>query len=674
MSPPSPGELLADRVYSWAVGELQYQPQDHTGATHSHSRSTFPAYSGKPKHPEFCPQALKSLCEGPCGPIFEYLVENIRKRPIAHEAQQIQLRQRLDVAHDHHQFMQKQDAKHTEQEEKAIQCQQLALAVAMKKQEITRTKERIKQQRQRQTLQEIYYQQSINRLRVLQQYEPLLQKIETDVITASASSQGHQEDRSVLEDMVSRALGEVQAATRMLLLDGMKLPQSGTSQSISSIYQNLNEKRVDKTQFLDEIEDRKRQMLKQLEQEQFERSKRTSNSAKASALLQTFRSHHNERVAEVESVLSRVESCEQERDQLYTKMREDAQRRLQERKPNGHLQELEETKAHVRGLGAALEFVQGEQLNLVERVVSVEDQSKKLEAMRRTSRNMDQKMAQIQTQVEKLMEMVRLSQRSASDISSGTAGYVADAIGQRLSHLSELIQFQKSTVQADADTIQEATKASQQGTAVRVSTFLPQDLDQILYKERQIGGKVSSTLPLYSSANRSSLSLEQNLLQISSLQQQLAVQTATSVKAHDHTKRMKGAMDSLVSDMEQSIVNLSKNTSMEMLPLASNMTSTGQDEHLTADTLCSAFERDVKATAQVVFNMEAAQKTDFANSIAQTLSQVEELKSIAHDIQSLIADGETISSHLHSKDATHYEQSHASRPGSNLKRSRGSLK
>lgn len=108
--------------------------------------------------------------------------------------------------------------------------------------------------------------------------------------------------------------------------------------------------------------------------------------------FQTFRGHHNERVAEVESVLSQVESCEQERDQLYTKMREDAQRRLQERKPNGHLQELEETKAHVRGLGAALEFVQGEQLNLVERVVSIEDQSKKLEAMRRTSRNMDQKM------------------------------------------------------------------------------------------------------------------------------------------------------------------------------------------------------------------------------------------------------------------------------------------
>lgn len=154
-------------------------------------------------------------------------------------------------------------------------------------QEITRTKERIRQQRQRQTLQEIYHQQSVNRVRVLQQYEPLLQKIETDVMTVSASLQGHQEDRSVLEDMVNRALGDVQTATRMLLLDGMKLPQSGTSdQSISSIYKNLNEERVDKTQFLDEIEDRKTQMLKQLEQEQFERSKRTSNSAQASALLE----------------------------------------------------------------------------------------------------------------------------------------------------------------------------------------------------------------------------------------------------------------------------------------------------------------------------------------------------------------------------------------------------
>ncbi|KAG0026126.1 hypothetical protein BGZ82_009626 [Podila clonocystis] len=454
--------------------------------------------------------------------------------------------------------------------------------------------------------------------------------------------------------MVNRALSEVQTATRILLLDGMKLPQSGTSDlSISSIYQSLNQERVDKTLFLDEIEDRKTLILKQLDQEQVERSKRSSSpNSKAASLL------------------------EQERDQLYTKMREDAQRRLQERKPNGHLQELEETKAHVRGLGAALEFVQGEQLNLVERVVSVEDQSKKLEAMRRTSRNMDQKMAQIQLQVEKLMEMVRLSHQSASDISNGTAGYVADAIGQRLTHLSELVQIQKSTVQADADTLQEATKASQQRAANRVSTFLPQDLDQILNKERQTSGKASLTLPLYISASQSSLSLEQNLLQISTLQQQIAVQTVASAKAHDHTRRAKQVMDSLVSDMEQSIANLSKSTPTEMLSLASDRISAGQNDQLTADTLCSAFERDVKAAAQVVVRMEAAQLTELANSIDQTLSQAEEERSMAHDIQNLIADGETIRSHLHSNDSiSQYEQGHtSSRPGSDRKRSRASLK
>ncbi|KAG0092738.1 hypothetical protein BGZ92_008741 [Podila epicladia] len=457
----------------------------------------------------------------------------------------------------------------------------------------------------------------------------------------------------------------------------MKLPQNGPPDlSISSIYQSLCQERVDKTLFLDEIEDRKTLLLKQLEQEQLERLKRSSTSdSKAASLLETFRGHHNERVAEVESVLSQVESYEQKRDQLYAKMQEDAQRRLQERKPNGHLQELEETKAHVRGLGAALEFVQGEQLNLVERVVSVEDQSKKLEVMRRTSRNMDQKMAQIRLQVEKLMEMVRLSQQSASDISNGTASYVADAIGQRLKHLSELIQVQKSSVQVDAVTLQEAMKASQQRAVNRVSMFLPQDLDQILEKARQISGKTSSTLPLYSSASRSSLSLEQNLLQISTLQQQAAMQTVTSTKVHDHTKRTKQVMGSLVSDMEQSIADLSKNTPTEALSLASNRISAGRDDQLTADTLCSAFERDIKAVAEVVVAMEAAQFTKLANNIEQTLSQVEGERNMAHDIQSLIADGETIRSHLHSNDSSsRYNQSHTSRAGSDRKRSRTYLK
>lgn len=68
----------------------------------------------------------------------------------------------------------------------------------------------------------------------------------------------------------------------------MELPQSGNSGlSISSIYQSLNQERVNKTLFLDEIEDRKTQMLKQMEQEQFARSKRvTSPGPKVAALLE----------------------------------------------------------------------------------------------------------------------------------------------------------------------------------------------------------------------------------------------------------------------------------------------------------------------------------------------------------------------------------------------------
>lgn len=73
----------------------------------------------------------------------------------------------------------------------------------------------------------------------------------------------------------------------------MKLPQSGTSDlSISRIYQSLSQERVDKTLFLDEIEDRKTLMLKQLEQEQLERSKRSSTSdSKAAALLEVKSRH-----------------------------------------------------------------------------------------------------------------------------------------------------------------------------------------------------------------------------------------------------------------------------------------------------------------------------------------------------------------------------------------------
>lgn len=108
--------------------------------------------------------------------------------------------------------------------------------------------------------------------------------------------------------------------------------------------------------------------------------------------MQLFREHHIERVVQIESVLNKIAACEQEKEQLYSRMRFQAQRREQKKKVAPFVQELEESKARLGGLEAALEFIQAEQENLVERVVSPDEQQSKLEAMSKGSRAVGQKM------------------------------------------------------------------------------------------------------------------------------------------------------------------------------------------------------------------------------------------------------------------------------------------
>jgi hypothetical protein len=105
-----------------------------------------------------------------------------------------------------------------------------------------------------------------------------------------------------------------------------------------------------------------------------------------------FRGHHIERVVQVESVLNKVAACEREKAQLYTEMRFRAQRRDQEKKPNHFLQEMEETKAFLQGLRTALEFIQTEQENLVERVMAADEVRSRIEGVGRVSRTTDQKL------------------------------------------------------------------------------------------------------------------------------------------------------------------------------------------------------------------------------------------------------------------------------------------
>jgi prefoldin subunit 5 len=73
-------------------------------------------------------------------------------------------------------------------------------------------------------------------------------------------------------------------------------------------------------------------------------------------------------------------------------MRFQAQQREQEKRPYTCSQELEESKAKLKGLTTALEFIQAEQEILVERVLPIDEQQHTLESLSKASRTMDQRM------------------------------------------------------------------------------------------------------------------------------------------------------------------------------------------------------------------------------------------------------------------------------------------
>lgn len=97
-------------------------------------------------------------------------------------------------------------------------------------------------------------------------------------------------------------------------------------------------------------------------------------------------------MVEIESVLNRIAACEREKDELYSRMRFQAQQREQEKRPYTFSQELEESKAKLKGLTTALEFIQAEQEILVERVLPIDEQQHTLESLNKVSRSADQRM------------------------------------------------------------------------------------------------------------------------------------------------------------------------------------------------------------------------------------------------------------------------------------------
>ncbi|KAK3807823.1 MAG: hypothetical protein J3Q66DRAFT_84940 [Benniella sp.] len=168
---PGSVQSLAERVYSWSVHDLDYRPDNSN--TISRSLTTARTHHNSNSAELFCPQALESLCDGPCAAMFEYLMENIKPSS--------SVRLSRPPALDSSRQTQVRVAKRAEQQAKTLRCRDLVLTVAQKRREVEEAKERIRHQRQLQSMKEIHHQQTIHRAQILQEYQSFFQKLRLEV-------------------------------------------------------------------------------------------------------------------------------------------------------------------------------------------------------------------------------------------------------------------------------------------------------------------------------------------------------------------------------------------------------------------------------------------------------------------------------------------------------------
>ncbi|KAG0241746.1 hypothetical protein BGW41_005400 [Actinomortierella wolfii] len=124
-----------------------------------------------------------------------------------------------------------------------------------------------------------------------------------------------------------------------------------------------------------------------------------------------FQAHHAERLEQIEMVLRQIAEKEQLKDDIIEQMQQSS-RTLEQ--TGAHL-ELELAKARVAAISASLEFVQAEQEILIERALSTEDHSKRLEAIGRGSRATQQEMTQTQQRLQELAQLIFLEHEAVSD-------------------------------------------------------------------------------------------------------------------------------------------------------------------------------------------------------------------------------------------------------------------
>ncbi|KAG0380453.1 hypothetical protein BGX24_008087 [Mortierella sp. AD032] len=578
----SPAQELAERVYSWSTAELDYRPDRGDIQARNHQRIALYASTSRSKQPEYSPQALISLCHGPCGPMFEYLAENLKSRSTIAE----QNRDNADQTLERKQYSLVARQK---QESRSLQCYEVTLAIARKQREIAEAKERIKKQRQLQTVKEIHHQQETQTIRTKDGVSQFL-----EIIAGSKSAQ-----LQALESIKDQKLVESEAGSQ------------------------------------------------------------ATGSNEAARLLHMFRGHHVERVVQVESTLNKVAACEREKAQLYSEMRFRAQRRDQEKKPNHFSQDLEETKAFLNGLRTALEFIQTEQENLVERVMAADELREKIETIGRASRVAEQKLHQAQHSSRKVTEMVELNLQKVPSLANSIAGEITESLSQGLAQLSTYVQARNTTGVNDIKILQDLTEKGQVAYEASHAHLTP------LPGPSRPGSSLTS-LPLlggagmeaghvhawYATSGSSSLSAEQLILQKARLQNHSLVRQLSVSKAKDLNTRLARSNTETTASMNDVMLQLLGSSSLGTdVPASHRGGSISRTQQrvtgaLSVDSLGSKLKGDIKEIVGSLIRYDDEYQTALATEIEQVVNAAESANDVVESVRWLVEDGHRIASRL----------------------------
>ncbi|KAF9434354.1 hypothetical protein BGZ76_008147 [Entomortierella beljakovae] len=472
-------------------------------------------------------------------------------------------------------------------------------------------------------------------MRVLQEYEVLTHQLRTRATNHSLSTPDKSSIYYSIKTALESTLEEIMNVTKMVAIDGKTLEQMQISDlhGIQDLHNYMGQDESGVTYVVGTLREMKEERILSVQSARRNHSgdiKNLNTSSETAKLLQLFREHHIERIVQIESVLNKISACEREKSQLYSRMRFQAQRYEQMKKDAPFFQELEETKAYLIGLGAALEFIQAEQENLVERVESLEEQGLKIEAMSKASRAVDQKMVHLQSTVKKLFEMIQISHQRIPQTAKEISGEITHSISEGLSNLSNLANKQEYTLEDDSKVLQNLNNQLQQTivSSDKRDSWRPQE-----HSERKQGNSGTNETLSYPSweelSSASLLSPDQFVLQLAGAQRQHEIHRLSLSNTKEENIQLGQAKRHIVSLMNTFTQNFPKS-------------NTDKDGKLTLGALSSKFEADVEENATCLVEYEASRHSDLLGHIQQTNEELEFGEGIIQRIQGLIDDNNKI--------------------------------